>query len=122
MTLRVAEDGTAHEFAGTVIWGTGRVVRVDRFATDFAPYGHLLFAGNLDIPGMIGKVGVILGEAGVNIGHMDVGPVTIPGEAKQRATGDEALMVLTLDDAPPEAAIERIRATEGFFDVSSVVL
>ncbi|HEX9069463.1 MAG TPA: phosphoglycerate dehydrogenase, partial [Ktedonobacterales bacterium] len=122
VTLRVADNGTTHEFAGTVIWGAGRVVRVDRFATDFEPHGHLLFARNLDIPGMIGKVGVLLGEAGVNIGHMDVGPVTMPGEAKQRSTGNEALMVLSLDNAAPAEAIERMRASEGIFDVSSMLL
>jgi D-3-phosphoglycerate dehydrogenase len=125
VTLRVHPDGPetpVHELAATITWGEERVVRVDRYATDFVPSGHVLFCRNLDVPGMIGKVGMILGEAGVNIGHMDVGPVAQPGGVKSRATGGEALMVLALDDTVPDAALERIRATEGISDVASVVL
>ncbi len=125
VTLRVHPDGPAtpvSELAATITWGDERVVRVDRYVTDFAPRGHLLFCRNLDRPGMIGRVGTILGEAGVNISHMDVGPVAPPGAGKSRGSGGEALMVLLLDDAVPEQALERIRATEGIFGVASVVL
>jgi D-3-phosphoglycerate dehydrogenase len=124
--LRVRPDGPEtplNELAATITWGEERIVRVDRFVTDFTPSGHLLFCRNLDRPGMIGKVGMILGEASVNISHMDVGPVALPGVGRdRRATGGEALMSLLLDDAVPEAALERIRATEGIFGVASVVL
>jgi len=125
VTLRVSPDGPEtplNELAATITWGEERVVRVDRYATDFIPSGHVLFCRNLDRPGMVGKVGTILGAAGVNIGHMDVGPVAVPGLGKARNAGGEALMILSLDDAVPEAALERIRATEGISGVSSVVL
>ncbi len=123
VTVRVRSDGEGEEttLAGTITWGEPRIVRVDRFATDFTPRGHILLARNLDRPGMIGKVGVILGEAGVNISHMDVGPVAVgmaPG--RTRHPGGEALMALSLDEAPPEDAVERIRATDGIMDVRSV--
>jgi len=127
--LRVHHDGPetpVNELAATITWGEERVVRVDRYATDFVPSGHLLVCRNLDRPGMIGRVGTILGEAGVNISHMDVGPVALPGGGgKSRGAGSaggEALMVLLLDDAVPEPALEHIRATEGIFGVESVVL
>jgi D-3-phosphoglycerate dehydrogenase len=125
VTLRVSPDGATtpqNELSATIMWGVERVVRVDRYATDFEPRGHILICRNLDRPGMIGKVGTILGEAGVNIGHMDVGPVAVAGAGKSRATGGEALMVLALDDAVSEAALERIRATDGIFGVASAVL
>jgi D-3-phosphoglycerate dehydrogenase / 2-oxoglutarate reductase len=123
VTVRVSPDGEGEEttLAGTITWGEPRIVRVDRYATDFTPRGHILLARNIDRPGMIGKVGVILGEAGVNISHMDVGTVAAsmaPGRARQ--PGGEALMALSLDDAPPEDAVERIRATDGIMDVRSV--
>ncbi|HEU0028829.1 MAG TPA: phosphoglycerate dehydrogenase [Ktedonobacterales bacterium] len=124
VTVRVSPDGDDEEtttLAGTITWGEPRIVRVDRYATDFTPRGHILLARNIDRPGMIGKVGVILGEAGVNISHMDVGTVAAamaPGRARQ--PGGEALMALSLDDAPPEDAVERIRATDGIMDVRSV--
>ncbi len=56
-----------------------------------------------DVPGVIGRVGSILGEAGVNIAHMAVG----------RLDG-EALMALTVDSPVPSAAQEQIRGLDGF--------
>ncbi len=134
VTLRVAGGGgkgkgetrEGHQLAATIAWGEERVVRVDQYATDFVPRGHLLICRNLDRPGMIGRVGTILGDAGVNIGHMDVGPAApVSGQAAQhgeRAPGGEALMILSLDDAVPPAAVERIRATPDISSITSVVL
>ncbi|HEX8730542.1 MAG TPA: ACT domain-containing protein, partial [Ktedonobacterales bacterium] len=80
-------------------------------------------ARNLDRPGMIGKVGVILGDAGVNIAHMDVGPIAVGDSASRaRQPGDEALMALSLDDRVPDEALAKIRATDGIMEVRSVEL
>jgi D-3-phosphoglycerate dehydrogenase len=109
--------------AATITWGEERVVRVDHYATDFAPNGFILFCHNLDRPGMIGKVGTILGDAGVNIGHMDVGPVVGASHSGRAASaGGEALMVLSVDDEIPEEAIEQIRQTADIFNITSVQL
>jgi D-3-phosphoglycerate dehydrogenase len=122
-TVNPDGDGAETTLAGTIAWGESRIVRVNGYATDFRPNGHILLAHNTDRPGMIGKVGVILGEAGVNISRMDVGlpPASMASEAA-RMPGGEALMALSLDDAPPVEAIERIRNTEGFIDVRSIQL
>ncbi len=121
VTLRVSPDGAEippSVLSATITWGEERVVRVDRYATDFVPRGYLLIARNLDRPGMIGRVGTILGEAGVNISHMDVGPVA----GTNKGGGGEALMVLALGGPVPDEALERIRASEGIFAITSVVL
>src|SRR4029077_3714031 len=105
VTLRVhdgeSDGGVAGggdgQLAATITWGEERVVRVDRYATDFVPSGHILIARNLDRPGMVGRVGTILGEAGVNISHMDVGPVASMAGGRTRQAGGEALMILALD-------------------------
>jgi D-3-phosphoglycerate dehydrogenase len=134
VTLRVAPDGVEgiygaegpasepYELSATLAWGAERVVRVDQYATDFEPSGHILFCHNLDQPGMVGKVGTVLGAAGVNIGRMDVGPVALPGGGKRRANGGEALMILSLDDRVPDDTLERIRLTDGIAGVESVTL
>jgi D-3-phosphoglycerate dehydrogenase len=126
VTVRVSPDGVEaeqHILSGTVAWGEERIVRVDRYLTDFAPRAHLLLARNLDRPGMIGVVGVILGDAGVNIAHMDVGPVALGDAAgRTRQPGGEALMALSLDDAVPEAALDKLRHADGIMDVRSVEL
>lgn len=130
VTLRVRDGASSSDVAGggdgqlaaTITWGEERVVRVDRYATDFVPQGHILFCRNLDRPGMIGRVGLILGDAGVNIGHMDVGPVAgVPG-ARDRHAGGEALMILSVDEAIPERALEQIRGTADIFAMTSVQL
>ncbi len=126
--LRVSTDGTEgpddsdHLLAATITWGEERVVRVDRYATDFEPAGHILFCRNVDRPGMIGRVGTILGDAGVNIRRMDVGPLVPASGGRARASSGEALMVLSVDDVVPESAVEQIRATESIFSITNVVL
>ena len=64
-----------------------------------------------DVPGVIGRVGSILGEAGINIAHMAVG----------RRDGD-ALMALTVDSPVPAEAQADIRALDGFERVWFVTL
>jgi len=59
-----------------------------------------------DVPGVIGRVGTLFGEAGVNIANMTV---------SRSRRGGKALMVLSVDSAPPPGLVERIRA-EGFDD------
>lgn len=124
VTMRVSPDGqdvTGGVLAATITWGQQRVVRVDQYATDFVPEGHIIIARNVDRPGMIGRVGTILGSAGVNISHMDVGPVAT-GVAGKREPGGEALMVLSVDGDVPDAALEEIRRTSDIFGVRSVRL
>ena len=65
-----------------------------------------------DVPGVIGRVGTLFGDAGVNIANMTV---------SRTRRGDKALMVLTVDSMPPPELVERIRA-EGFDDARVVEL
>jgi D-3-phosphoglycerate dehydrogenase len=69
---------------------------------------------------MIGRVGTILGNAGVNIRDMDVGPLGTDRDIR-RARG-QALMVLSLDDAVPGWALDQVRATEDIADLTMVKL
>ncbi len=119
VTLRV-QDGAEHSIAGTITWDEERIVRVDGYATDFAPYGYILICRNLDRPGMIGRVGTILGNAGVNIRDMDVGPQGT--ERGARRSRGRALMVLSVDDAVPDWALDQVRATEDISDLTMVKL
>ncbi len=112
VTIRVSANGDdkpAGILAATRAWGEERIVRVDRYATDFTPRGSILICHNVDRPGMIGRVGSVLGDAEVNIAHMDVGPVATGIADRERHPGGEALMVLSLDSPVPPEALERIR-------------
>ncbi|HSL56311.1 MAG TPA: phosphoglycerate dehydrogenase [Acidimicrobiales bacterium] len=108
VTLR----GGDHAIAGTVVGlrGDARIVMVDDHACDVPPAAHMLFIRNDDRPGMIGVVGTVVGETGVNIADMGVG---------QSPEGDSALMVLAVTRAVPTEAIERLRAADGILSVSA---
>ncbi|HZU04039.1 MAG TPA: phosphoglycerate dehydrogenase [Ktedonobacteraceae bacterium] len=135
VTLRVlTENGYTSSFAGkpgsgdeyvdvlggTVMRGEPRIVRVGRYWTEFVPESYILFCRNLDQPGMIGRVGTILGKAQVNIRHMDVGPtVRAPHPRNGRRVPDTALMIISVDDPIPDWALEEIR---GIGDISGVTM
>lgn len=111
LTLEITADGTTHSVAGTVIRHEPHVVRVDDYWIDFVPDGYLLVCYNEDRPGMIGKVGTILGQADVNIAFMQVGRVVPRGRA---------MMVLGLDDPIPEPTLQEIVGVPGLYDVTFV--
>ncbi len=99
------EDGEV-SVAGTVAGkrNVERVMQVLGFDIEMAPARHMLFLTYEDRPGVIGKVGTILGRHEINIGTMDVG---------RRSTGGTALMGLTLDTPiDPEVVSEIGRAVD----------
>ena len=96
-----------------------RIVRLDRFNTGFVPEGCLLICHNYDRPGMIGKVGGILGLKGVNISYMSVAPVSAH---KPDAKVGEALMILGVDREVGPDVLKEIEKTEGIVDVKIVNL
>jgi D-3-phosphoglycerate dehydrogenase len=106
---------------GTVMHNEARIVRVGRYWTEFAPEGYILFCRNFDQPGMIGRVGTVLGKANVNIRHMDVGPVTRSPHTRDRQQPPEiALMIISVDDPIPEWALEEIGASGDIFGMKLV--
>ncbi len=99
------EGGTV-ELAGTVFGEADlRVVRYDDYRLEFRPEGRLLVLRNSDVPGVVGRVGTLLGEATVNIAgiHLARGPVRESGEV-------DAVAVIRLDQRPAEEILDRLRA------------
>src|SRR3989441_6307293 len=107
--------------SGTVMHGEPRIVRIGRYWPEFVPEGYILFCRNPDQPGMIGRVGTILGKAKVNIRHMDVGPTArAPHTRDPRRSPDTALMIISVDDPIPDWALEEISGTGDIFGVTLV--
>ncbi len=77
-----------------------RIVRFGDFRLEFRPLGCLLVLRNRDVPGVVGRLGTLLGEAGVNIADIHL---------SRRDQEAEALAVLRLDQRPPAATLERLR-------------
>jgi len=114
-------DDYVEVISGTVMHHEPRIVRIGSYWTEFVPEGYILFCRNPDQPGMIGRVGTILGKAHVNIRHMDVGPsVRAPHARDPKSSPDTALMIISVDDPIPDWAIEEIKGTGDIFGVTLV--
>lgn len=85
--------------SGTLLHDEPHIVQLDGNWVDFIPNGYVMLTRHRDRPGMIGKVGTLLGLADVNIASMQV--------ARDGPRG-EAIMVLTLDDPVPSSVMDTI--------------
>ncbi len=94
--------------SGTVANGQPRLTRLGRFSVDVPPSPVMLVTHHRDRPGMVGRIGSLLGDAGVNIGSVHLG---------RNEPHGEALMVLALDDDVSDALAERIAADESVLDL-----
>ena len=122
-----APEGYSRLLSGTAVtdrgerslWGTvganglPRIVRLDGLSVDVDPRGRMLLIANQDRPGVIGRVGTFLGERGVNIADMRVG---------RKAAHGEAVMIIHVDDAVPEAVRAELSKLSGITSVRSVEL
>jgi D-3-phosphoglycerate dehydrogenase / 2-oxoglutarate reductase len=96
-------DGSQVSVSGTLVGiaQRERLVAVNDFIVDLEPTEHLAFFTYADRPGMVGTVGRILGDAGVNIAGMQV---------SRDAKGGHALVALSVDSAMPADALAEIEA------------
>src|SRR2546428_9420390 len=86
--------------AGALVGNShGRVVGIDDYHVDVARDGWMLVIRNRDVPGVIGRVGTVLAEAGINIGSY---------HQSRRATGQEALAAITVDQPLTDGVRERL--------------
>ncbi|MBV9440413.1 MAG: phosphoglycerate dehydrogenase [Candidatus Eremiobacteraeota bacterium] len=97
----------------TAIGPSPRIVELDGYEVDAIPSGALLITRHRDVPGMIGKVGTILGDADVNISAMQVSRNTV---------GGSAIMVLSIDRPAPDDALAALRAVAGISEVGTLAL
>jgi D-3-phosphoglycerate dehydrogenase len=113
--LTVSGDARGHStaVAGTVAAGEPRLTRLDGYRLDMAPADVMLITRHLDRPGTVGRVGIMLGEADVNISAMHL--------ARTRPRED-ALMILALDDDVPDEVAEAIRTQEAVVDLWTIRL
>jgi D-3-phosphoglycerate dehydrogenase len=106
VTLRAAN----HSIAATLVGPRrqARIVLVDDHMTDVPPADQMVVVRNDDRPGVIGTVGTLLGNAGINIRDMDVGTALTPGTA---------LMVIAPSGPVPDEVLDQLRAAPGITEV-----
>lgn len=95
------DDSGEASVGGTVLGDSPRVVSIDGFPIEIRPEGTMLICTNFDRPGAVGRVGTVLGDAGVNISSMQLSRVGEDGLA---------MFALTLDQAPPASVLDLLRS------------
>ena len=105
ITVTVTSETGRHEIAGTKFGARDiRIVNIEGFRVDVEPTGLALMARHHDQPGMIGTVGTLLGNNGINIAGMQV------GRHQKRGL---ALMILTVDDEIPDPLLQELLKVPG---------
>jgi D-3-phosphoglycerate dehydrogenase len=103
-----------HSVTGALLAeGEIHITSIDEFPVNVPPSHHMLFTLHRDMPGIIGKIGSLLGSFNVNIASMQVGRKIVRGDA---------VMVLSLDDPLPEGILEEITKVSGIRDAYTVTL
>ncbi|NES44612.1 phosphoglycerate dehydrogenase [Moorena sp. SIO2C4] len=93
--------------------GEIHITSIDEFPINVPPTHYMLFTVHRDMPGIIGKIGSLLGSFNVNIASMQVGRKIVRGDA---------VMVLSLDDPLPEGVLTEIIKVPGIRDAHTVTL
>jgi len=105
LRLSLETDQGTMTLAGTLAGSDRpRLVEVDGLAIESEVEGHLLFFRNLDLPGVVGKIGTILGRAGVNIADLRLG--------RLRGDDREAVSIINVDHPVRQETLAEIRGVE----------
>ena len=105
LSVRKRGGNAEREICGTVLSKDNiRILYIDGYRVDIRPSGPMLVTQHTDRPGVIGKVGTLIGEAGINIAGMHVG---------RESEGQGAVMVLKIDTVIPDAVLDQIRRVDG---------
>jgi D-3-phosphoglycerate dehydrogenase len=107
VTITIEGPHEKRLISGTQFEGIPRIVKLRDFQMDFTPEEYMLLLSYQDRPGMIGKIGMIMGQHDINIGSMNLG---------RREKKGEAMVVLSLDSQVPQSVVEEVKkATEATF-------
>lgn len=112
ITLRSKDHAVAATLSGAGVTPEPRIVMVDDHQVEIPPAPNMLVVRNDDRPGMIGVVGQALGDAGVSISSMAVGP----------SDHGTALMVLSTSTLVDDDVLDRLRARDGIDDLHRISL
>jgi D-3-phosphoglycerate dehydrogenase len=103
LELSAAAEGKTVSVGGAFFGATPRIVSINSRPVEARPHGVVLVLENTDRPGMVGRIGTLLGTHGVNIATMSL---------SRNQAGGTALTVLNLDTRPDEALLTEILASD----------
>jgi len=114
VTVRVQGAKRSGRVSGTLIGRTQpRIVRIDDFLLEAVPEGATLLIQNRDRPGVVGHIGSVLGESGINISRMQLA---------LSLDGGQALQLLNVDPAPGGEVLASLHRIDGVESVHLIDL
>lgn len=113
LEISATAEGKAVSVGGAFFGATPRIVSVNSRPVEARPHGVVLVLENADRPGMVGRIGTLLGEHGVNIATMSL---------SRNQEGGTALTVLNLDTTPTTELLAAIAASEDIHSAQVIQL
>lgn len=114
VTVEVATSEENTSISATVFGRNDpRLIRIDEVEVKAKLEGHMLFLGNQDVPGVVGHMGNLLAEDGINISDMALG---------RKKQGGEAIMVFNIDAPLSDETLEKILSKDFVHWVKQVKL
>jgi D-3-phosphoglycerate dehydrogenase len=101
LALTITTPSEKWTVRGAVLHGEPHIVAINDLWVDFPASGHLLLSFHRDRPGIIGRVGTLLGQSDINISFMHVG---------RRGPRTDAIMVLGTDEPTPPPIMQQLNA------------
>src|SRR5438270_708388 len=113
LELSAMGEGKTVSVGGAFFGATPRIISINKRPVEARPHGVVLVLENTDRPGMVGRIGTLLGDHGVNIATMSL---------SRNQAGGTALTVLNLDTAPSQQLLREIRASEDILSAQVIQL
>jgi D-3-phosphoglycerate dehydrogenase len=110
ITVTITSEKEKHIIAGTVFGKKEyRIINLDGNNTDFSPEGNMIWMVHQDRPGIVGKLGTILGSNNINIAGLYVGRREVGGTAVAMINVDNEVEVQVLNELKTIAGIQKLK-------------
>lgn len=107
-------DGVQEKIVVATVDATGgRIIAINEIPVEFKPEGHILYIRNKDVPKVVGELGLLLGEARVNIASLQLG---------RDSKGGTALTIISLDEPVPLEILEKIKQKDYIVELRYITI
>ena len=114
ITVRVKTKDKEAEVEGAIFGSNNpRIVRINNFYFEAIPEGYILILHNKDVPGVVGAIGTLLGEKGINIAGFELG---------REKVGGMAISLIHVDESIPKQVLDILRHLPNILSAQMVKL
>lgn len=111
ITVSAKAGEKEYSVTGTLFGTQSRIVSINDFRVDIKPQARILICPHINRPGVIGRIGTMMGKKNINISGMQV---------SETDREDTNLMILSVDNDIPQEVIDEIKSYDGIFDAKLV--